>query len=87
MSPGGGRRTARGQVQGFADQVFGHGVAHVSAIILLEQRSSHPPPWCVRYVMLPTQTRLGAVGAGWPNRQLGSARTVGSDGVARAHTN
>ncbi|MBO2008794.1 hypothetical protein J4E00_07000 [Siccationidurans soli] len=54
-----------------------------------EQRSSHtakqrqPPPWRGKYVMSPTHTRFGVMGAGWPNKRLGAARTAGSESVAR----
>ena len=35
------------------------------------------------YRVRPTQTRLGAVGAGWPSKRLGAARTAGSESVVR----
>ena len=57
---------------------------------LREQRSSQTvrysqsPPWRGRYVISPywvrlTHARFGAVGAGWPSKRLGAARTAGSE--------
>ena len=89
MSPAGGRRTARARRKATLTRSSGTVSRTSQSTILREQRSSHtarynqPPPWRGRYVMSPTQTRLGAVGPGWPSKRLSAARTAGSESVVR----
>ena len=88
-SPAGGRRTTKSRRRAALTNTSGRVSRTSESTILREQRASHPasysppPPWRGKYVMSPTQTRFGAVGAGWPSSRLGAARPAGSESVVR----